>query len=199
MPKGFKICQGGDYFIHELLDTLYMLMCATSYTSNILGKNIQKTVKKFVVIFFWKSLVVECSPREAIFQESNLLWAHASSVPNGPLPRCSVLFAEGIQFMASRPFPHLQPVATGLISAPSNITTHAHEGSLQGPYVWMTSATVWRIAGLQDTVQHCLSDRFVGVTSHPVQCSTTGLKKRNQKCELLMQPSNAPNSLIIQT
>ena len=40
--------------------------------------------------------------------------------------------------------------------------------------------------------QHCLSVQFVGVASPPVQCFNTGLKKRNQKCEILMQPINAP-------
>ena len=38
--------------------------------------------------------------------------------------------------------------------------------------------------------QHRLSVRFVGVTSPPVQFSNTGLKKRNKKCEVVMQPSS---------
>ena len=32
----------------------------------------------------------------------------------------------------------------------------------------------------------------MGVTCPPVQCSNTGLKKRNKKCEIFIQPSNAP-------
>ena len=48
------------------------------------------------------------------------------------------------------------------------------------------------LAALQGCIksQHCLS---VGVASPPVQCSNTGLEKRNQKSQTLMQPSNAPN------
>ena len=37
--------------------------------------------------------------------------------------------------------------------------------------------------------QHCLSVRVVGVASPPVQCSNTGLKMRNKKCEVLMNLS----------
>ena len=41
--------------------------------------------------------------------------------------------------------------------------------------------------------QHCISVWFVGVAIPPVTCSNTGLKMRNKLCEILMQPSNAPN------
>ena len=44
--------------------------------------------------------------------------------------------------------------------------------------------------------QNCLSVRLVGIASFPtlsVQCSKNGLKMKNQKCDILMQPSNAPN------
>ena len=36
----------------------------------------------------------------------------------------------------------------------------------------------------------CLSVPFMGVASPPVQCSKTGLKMRNKKCEIPTHPSN---------
>ena len=35
-----------------------------------------------------------------------------------------------------------------------------------------------------------LSVRFVGIASSPFQCSKTGLKMRNKKCEIFIHPSN---------
>ena len=42
--------------------------------------------------------------------------------------------------------------------------------------------------------RHCPSVRFVSLASPPVRCSNTGLKKINQKSQILMRPSNVPNS-----
>ena len=40
------------------------------------------------------------------------------------------------------------------------------------------------------TTQHCLSVRFVGVSSPPVQCSNTGLEMGNKKCWVVHHISN---------
>jgi len=37
------------------------------------------------------------------------------------------------------------------------------------------------------TTRHCLSVWFVGVASLPVQCSNTGLERRNKKCWVAIQ------------
>ena len=63
---------------------------------------------------------------------------------------------------------------------------------LSGLLSQVTRATVQHMQGCIKS-QHCLSDWFLGIASPPVQCSNTGLKKRNQKSHTLMQPSNVQN------
>ena len=70
---------------------------------------------------------------------------------------------------------------------------HAHPCSLRTDILPLKQESkIIRYIILQGCIksQHCLSVRFVGIASPPVQCSNIGLKMRNKKCEIFIHPSN---------
>ena len=80
-------------------------------------------------------------------------------------------------------------------------TTTRHKENVPQPLVLAKQPGMFSLSDESNSLAHCwdvlkVSTVFLSglwVLPPPVQCSNTGLKKRNKKCDILMQPINAPN------